>query len=218
MENNRECYHCSVAHPELTIPLFGYGFGYAPNPEHSEGMAQYEDLLTRSHAKWEASGLPSRELDHLDDCITGFRTQRLPIDRAGQSQTLNTEVASKKLLGNFNDAALGGLSVWTQPNSWHHFMSDHIVTFTVLPISAEKTMVRTTWLVHKDAVEGRDYDIDNLTAVWNATNAQDRTLCEQSQMGVRSSAYEPGPYSPYTEMLVEKFCNWYIGRLSSLVD
>jgi Rieske 2Fe-2S family protein len=95
-------------------------------------------------------------------------------------------------------------------------MSDHIVTFSVLPISAEKTMVRTMWLVHKDAVEGRDYTIEDLTAVWNATNAQDRALVEQSQKGIRSDAYEPGPYSPYTEGLVEKFCNWYAGRLSAL--
>jgi Rieske 2Fe-2S family protein len=29
-----------------------------------------------------------------------------------------------------------------------------------------------------------------------------------------SSAYEPGPYSPFTEGLVEKFCDWYIGRLA----
>lgn len=218
MENNRECYHCAVNHPELTIPLFGYGFGYSPNAENHDGAAQYEQLVTRSHAEWEAMGLPSRELDHLDDCVTGFRTQRLPLDRSGQSHTLNTEVASKKLLGDFKEPALGALSFWTQPNSWHHFMSDHIVSFSVLPISAEKTMVRTTWLVHKDAVEGRDYDVANLTAVWNATNAQDRHLCEESQVGIGSSAYEPGPYSPYTEMLVEKFCNWYIGRLSSLMD
>jgi Rieske 2Fe-2S family protein len=94
-------------------------------------------------------------------------------------------------------------------------MADHIVTFTVLPIAVDKTLVRTTWLVHKDAVEGVDYDVANLTAVWNATNAQDRQLCEQSQAGIASPAYEPGPYSPFTEGLVDKFCNWYIGRLST---
>jgi Rieske 2Fe-2S family protein len=33
------------------------------------------------------------------------------------------------------------------------------------------------------------------------------------QAGVRSPAYEPGPYSPNTEMLVEKFCNWYVKRM-----
>lgn len=216
MENNRECYHCRGNHPELTISLYEYGFGYAPTPEHCEGIEQFNQILKERHRQWEELGLPSGELDHLDDHITGFRTQRLPLDRAGQSQTMNTKVASTKLLADFQQADLGGLSFWTQPNSWHHFMSDHIVTFTVLPISAEKTMVRTTWLVHKDAVEGRDYNIKDLTAVWVATNAQDRALVEQSQKGIRSDAYEPGPYSPFTEGLVEKFCNWYVGRLSAL--
>ena len=104
-------------------------------------------------------------------------------------------------------------SFWTQPNSWHHFMADHIVTFTVLPIAVDKTLVRTTWLVHKDAVEGVDYDVANLKAVWEATNEQDRRLVEEAQIGVASGAYEPGPYSPFTEELVEKFDNWYVERL-----
>ena len=76
-------------------------------------------------------------------------------------------------------------------------------------------MVRTKWLVHKDAREGIDYDVENLTGVWNATNAQDAALVEMAQAGARTPAYEPGPYSPYTETLVEKFAKWYLGRLSA---
>jgi Rieske 2Fe-2S family protein len=93
-------------------------------------------------------------------------------------------------------------------------MSDHIVSFSVIPLSAGKTLVRTKWLVHKDAREGIDYDVNNLTAVWRATNDQDRALVEYSQRGATSSAYEPGPYSPFTEGLVEKFCEWYIARMA----
>ena len=52
--------------------------------------------------------------------------------------------------------------------------------------------------------------------MWNATNAQDRRLVEESQIGVANGAYEPGPYSPFTEGLVEKFCNWYVGRMREL--
>ncbi len=214
MENNRECYHCRGSHPELTISLYEYGFGYAPTPENCEGIDHYNKQLETRHAQWEALGLPCAEIDHLDDRVTGFRTQRLPLDRAGEAQTLTGKSASRKLLGDFQQADLGALSFWTQPNSWHHFMADHIVTFTVLPLSAEKTMVRTTWLVHKDAVEGVDYNLADLTAVWVATNGQDRALVENSQKGIRSDAYEPGPYSPFTEGLVEKFCNWYTNRMS----
>ena len=213
LENNRECYHCMSNHPELTASIFEHGFGYQPGPQNAEGLARFEQIVKDSHARWEAMGLPSARLEELDTRTSGYRVQRLPLDRAGQSQTLNAEVACQKLLGQFTDKALGGLSVWTQPNSWHHFMSDHVVSFSTIPLSADKTLVRTTWCVHKDAVEGVDYSVDNLTAVWNATNDQDRRLVEAAQLGVQSSAYEPGPYSPYTEGLVEAFCNWYVDRM-----
>ncbi len=97
-------------------------------------------------------------------------------------------------------------------------MSDHVVTFSVIPVDAEHTLLRTKWLVHKDAVEGVDYDLDNLTEVWQATNAQDSQLVSYCQAGARSPAYEPGPYSPHTEMLVEKFCNWYVARMVHHLD
>jgi Rieske 2Fe-2S family protein len=214
MENNRECYHCSANHPELTVSLLEYGFGYQPSMENVEQVRGFEDLLTRQHQRWEACGLPSAEIDRLEH-ITGFRTVRLPMVHAGESQTLDTKVASRKPLAEFQQLDLGGLSFWTQPNSWHHFMSDHIVSFSVLPISAHKALLRTRWLVHKDAQEGVDYDLKRLTEVWDATNDQDSALVANAHQGIVSSAYQPGPYSPYTEGLVDKFCNWYLGRLGA---
>ena len=215
LENNRECYHCVTNHPTLTRSLYEYGFGYQPSPANAEAVQEFRDLVAREHARWEAVGLKCAEIDRLDGCATGFRTQRLPLDKAGESQTMDARVACQKLLGNFTERRLGGLSFWTQPNSWHHFMSDHIVTFSALPIDAGHTLLRTKWLVHKDAVEGRDYDLQKLTEVWLATNREDGALVEMSQRGVASPAYQPGPYSPYTEALVEKFANWYVQRLNA---
>jgi Rieske 2Fe-2S family protein len=214
MENNRECYHCAANHPELTVSLFEYGFGYQPSMENVDQIKGFEDLLAREHQRWEACGLPSAEIDRLEQ-VTGFRTVRLPMERAGESQTLDTKVASRKPLGELEQLDLGGLSFWTQPNSWHHFMSDHIVSFSVLPISPHKALLRTRWLVHKDAVEGVDYDLKRLTEVWDATNDQDSALVGNAHQGIVSSAYQPGPYSPYTEGLVDKFCNWYLTRLEA---
>ncbi len=221
MENNRECYHCGANHPELTVPLFAYGFGFAPEEmdEHDRANAErYGCLLKTRHTEWEAEGLPSREIDELDTMISGFRTERLPLDGEGESHTVDTKAACRRLLGAFTNAKLGGLSVWTQPNSWHHFLGDHIVTFSVLPLDAERSLLRTRWLVHKDAVEGVDYDLANLISVWEATNDQDSELVGICQQGARSPAYEPGPYSPHTEMLVEKFCNWYVGRMAAHLE
>jgi glycine betaine catabolism A len=217
MENNRECYHCSANHPELTVPLFAYGFGFSPktlDEDERAEAARYEALVGASHSAWEANGAPSREIEHLADRVSGFRAERLPIDQAGESQTLSTRAASRKLLGTINDPKLGGLSFWTQPNGWNHFMADHIVTFSVIPIDANHTRLRTKWLVHKDAVEGQDYELQELTEVWEATNEQDSALVGLAHAGVRDPAYEPGPYSPFTEGFVEKFQQWYLARMS----
>lgn len=216
MENNRECYHCAANHPELTVPLFAYGFGFAPEELDEAGRAdaeRYACMVDDNHRSWEERGYPSRTQEHLDDMVTGFRTERLPLDGAGEAHTLSTRVASKKLLGRLNDPKMGALHFWTQPNSWHHLMSDHIVTFSVLPLEPGKTLLRTKWLVHKDAVEGTDYSVPELTEVWRATNKQDGDLVGLCQRGAESRAYEPGPYSPHTEMLVERFSNWYVGRM-----
>ena len=74
-----------------------------------------------------------------------------------------------------------------------HFLSDHAITFTALPIAPDRTLVRTTWLVHEDAEEGIDYDLAKLTDVWHHTNAQDSALVEprsyrNHQSGIHSRA------------------------------
>ena len=104
-----------------------------------------------------------------------------------------------------------------QPNAWFHFLTDHAVTFSVLPLAPDRTLVRTTWLVHEDAVEGEDYDVEALTAVWRQTNLQDGTFVARAQAGVSSPAYEPGPYTA-SEYQVDAFCTWYVGRLRAAVD
>ncbi|MBB3935295.1 aromatic ring-hydroxylating oxygenase subunit alpha [Aureimonas phyllosphaerae] len=220
LENNRECYHCEANHPELTVPLFAYGFGFSPeemDPIDLENAQRYDALRATSHDEWEKMGLPSREIEELDTRVSGFRTERLPLDGDGESHTMDTRAACSVPLGRFSTAKLGGLSFWTQPNSWHHFLGDHIVTFSVLPLDEGRTLVRTKWLVNEDAVEGVDYEIDRLIEVWTATNAQDAALVEMCQQGALSPAYEPGPYSPNTEMLVEKFIRWYVARMTDYI-
>ena len=215
MENNRECYHCG-GHPELSASFFRI---YATRPEdvteaERADYAYYQKSSAEFRQIWEKERLPHEAIELLDERPTGYRTERLALDKAGESYTLDTKVACRKLTSDFGTAKLGTLHFHTQPNSWHHFLSDHAVTFSVLPLSANRTLVRTTWMVHKDAVEGVDYDIDNLTRVWQATNSQDCEFVEYTQRGVASPAFEPGPYSGM-EYQVNLFTNWYIGRLAA---
>jgi Rieske 2Fe-2S family protein len=107
---------------------------------------------------------------------------------------------------------LGDMHLWGH-NSWNHFMGDHAVVSIVIPLSAGRTLVRTKWLVHKDAVEGVDYELEKLTDVWIATTEQDAALVARSHAGTLDPAYVPGPYSPFSETNLDKFATWYIDRM-----
>jgi Rieske 2Fe-2S family protein len=94
-------------------------------------------------------------------------------------------------------------------------MADHAVITSIFPIAPDKTLVRTKWLVHRDAEEGVDYDLEHLTAVWRATNAQDAALVARAQQGVQSAGYTPGPYSRFTERALDEFATWYVARMAA---
>lgn len=115
-------------------------------------------------------------------------------------------------MGEISAPEFGDMSLHMQPNSWFHMLSDHAVVFRAVPVAPDKTLVRTTWLVHADAVEGVDYDVESLIAVWRATNDQDRAFVDLVQRGASDPGYEPGPYAG-VEGDVEAFDNWYIERL-----
>ena len=87
---------------------------------------------------------------------------------------MDGQIASKKLMGDLPDFDVGSVRLLHFPNTWNHALGDHAISFSVLPIGPNKTAVTTKWLVHKDAVEGQDYDLDNLLKVWLATNQQDK--------------------------------------------
>jgi Rieske 2Fe-2S family protein len=205
IENNRECYHCAANHPELLASLVEYAL-----PDDPRGTATFKRLVDRAAAKWDSYGLPHQPADGADE----FRCIRLPFHDGAVSFTMDGRPACRKLLGAFTDPDLGSVRMFRAPNSWHHFLADHILHFRVLPIAAGRTAVRTTWLVHEDAVEGVDYDPRRLSEVWLATNDQDRRLAENNHLGIASMAYEPGPYAP-SEFMLEHFLSWYARKMNA---
>lgn len=217
LENNRECYHCSANHPELCVSFIDLDFGFDPDtlaPEDRLAAEQHGALYAAKTAEWENLGYPSKVVEHLAGHATNFRTQRLIISGAGESQTSDARAACSKLLGAMTRKDLGDLHLWGH-NCWHHFMGDHGVSFMVLPLSADETLVRTKWLVHKDAVEGVDYDVERLTSVWKATNSQDAHLVGLAHAGASSYGYSPGQYSRFTEGQLDDFATWYVERMQA---
>ena len=204
-ENNRECYHCAANHPELlrTFP---------EEPTATDGKAAACNPRTAARwSYWESIGLPSRF--HLSS-NGQYRTVRTPLLEGAVSFTMSGRAAVRRSLSDgITEPDIGTLLLFHFPSTWNHVLADHAISFRVLPISPTQTELTTKWLVHRDAVEGVDYDVNELTKVWIATNAADTRNCQENQIGVNSPAYDPAPYSPVHEAGVTQFVNWYCTHL-----
>lgn len=69
---------------------------------------------------------------------------------------------------------------------------DYFLSYRLLPRGPVVTEVIADIFVHRDA-EGAA--CDDVTAFWERTNAEDRTICERQQRGVAAPSYEPGGYA-----------------------
>jgi len=139
-----------------------------------------------------------------------FRVARMPLIEDAESYTMTGRNAvQRRLSDDVTINSIGTMLLFHYPSSWNHILGDHAISFRVTPLGPEETAVTTKWLVHKDAVEGVDYNLEELTHVWNMTNDQDRQIVEENAFGIRSPAYEPGPYSPLHEGGVMQFVEWY---------
>ena len=82
------------------------------------------------------------------------------------------------------------------PNLLLSLHPDYVMVHTLWPRAADRTAIECSWLVHPDTLAGGGYDPRDGVRFWDETNRQDWHICEQSQLGVSSRAYRPGPYSP----------------------
>lgn len=204
LENNRECYHCAGAHPALCRT-------FNDDPDLVGSDDSLSSPAGAAHVnRCEAAGLPSRYVISPDE---QWRLVRIPFVGDAVSYTMDGRPAASLIPG-MPFANAGSLLFFHYPNTWNHYLSDHVLNFRVLPISPTETEVTTTWLVHRDAVEGRDYDLTRLTEVWLATNDEDRRVVEENQLGINSPAYEPGPYSAKQESGVIQFIDWYVRKMT----
>ena len=72
---------------------------------------------------------------------------------------------------------------------------DYVMVHQLRPQSSERTLISCDWLFNPEAFERGDFGPDDAVEFWDMINKQDWHVCELSQQGIASRAYEPGPYS-----------------------
>ena len=82
------------------------------------------------------------------------------------------------------------------PNMLLSMHPDYVMVHQLWPHSPERTLIQCDWFFHPEAFDRADFHPDDAVEFWDMTNKQDWRVCELSQQGVASRAYQPGPYSP----------------------
>lgn len=197
MENARECYHCAVGHPELSVTF----------PVDIAGPT-----LTRAGAEHDAAyaaRMAARGLPMTQSIGPWWQVERFALNPGQISLTMDGEPAVRKLMVEGDDPDIGSLRWAIDPHMFCHSTADTTVMFSAMPTAPNETRVVCKWLVRRDAVAGVDYDVDRLIELWTRTNLQDRDLVETNQRGVNSLGFIPGPYSELREAYVLRFTDWY---------
>ena len=81
------------------------------------------------------------------------------------------------------------------PNMLLSLHPDYVMVHQFRPQSPERTLIFCDWLFNPEAFKRSDFEPDDAVKFWDMVNRQDWHVCELSQQGIASRAYEPGPYS-----------------------
>ena len=202
-ENFFECYHCLPSHPELA-QVMSYVRAY-DSARLAEERRQYT-------LRWEAR---ARELGH----ITGSNKSadgachtvtRIPIREGFLTQSREGRPVAP-LMGDFREYDGGVTAMQFFPIVWFVADNDYAMLVRFTPVAVQETEVEITWLVHRDAVEGRDYKLDDITWLWGNTMREDMKITADNQAGVNSRFYKPGPHS--REESLDEFLQWYLNQI-----
>ena len=100
------------------------------------------------------------------------------------------------------------------PNLLLSMHPDYVMVHQIWPKSPERTLIYCDWFFHPNASEVENFDPEDAIQFWDITNKQDWHVCELSQQGIASRAYQPGPYSPRAS-IPAAWDREYLRRLSN---
>ena len=81
------------------------------------------------------------------------------------------------------------------PNMLLSLHPEYAMVHQLWPQSPDRTLIVCDWFFHPEAFARKDFKPEDAIEFWDMTNKQDWHVCELSQQGIASRAYQPGPYS-----------------------
>lgn len=110
-----------------------------------------------------------------------------------------------------DDRRYYGFVLW--PNLFVNLLPDHVILHTLLPVGPEQSRVVCDWLFAPAEVARPDFDPQETVEVFDITNRQDWAVCERTQLGMHSRAYEHGGFYVTNEQHIAAFRDLVLQRL-----
>lgn len=204
IENYQECYHCATSHPE-----------YAQMHTLMVYWKQRDPLQKHMLDKMESCGLKHIEIFAYDEDAPqgemGYQYSRTALFEGYLTGSKEGKPVAP-LLGDLKDYDGGGSDFAFGPFSFLLVYSDHAVAYVFTPVDHLNCKCDIYWMVRSDAIEGKDYDVDELTWLWDVTTHADKTIIVNNWKGVQSQYYEPGPFSGQ-ERMERSWVEWVLREL-----
>lgn len=204
IENYQECYHCAPAHPE-----------YAKLHTLMLDVKKRQRVQGHMLEKMSACGLRKIEFDLIYEKAPhgemGYAYSRTALFEGYKTGSRDGEPLAP-LLGELTDYDGGASDFNFGPLNFFLVYSDHAVGYVFTPVDETTSQCEIFWLVRGDAVEGKDYDRDELTWLWDVTMHADETIITNNWKGVKSRYYRPGPFSGMEEE-EQEFVDWVLQEL-----
>lgn len=204
VENYQECYHCAPAHAE-----------YAKMHTLMLDRKKYERVQERMIEKMASCGLTNVLIDK--NCLMappgeqGYHYSRSAMFEGYKSGSRDGGPVAP-LLGNLTDYDGGASDFAFGPFTYFLAYSDHVVGYVFTPVDIGNCECTVYWLVRGDAEEGRDYDLAELTWLWDLTTLADEKIIVDNWKGVQSRYYRPGPLAKM-ERSEQRFLEWLLHEL-----
>ena len=204
IENYQECYHCATAHPE-----------YALMHTMMLDDEKRERASGHMYERMEACGIKDIYINHVDSAARpgeiGFGFARTAMFSKYKTGSKGGQPVAP-FLGSITGYDGGQADLSFGPFSFLLAYNDHVVCYVFTPVDHNNSNCEIYWLVRGDAEEGKDYDVDELTWLWDVTTMADKEIIANNSRGVHSKYYEPGPFSGM-EDLEQIYIEWILAEL-----
>jgi phenylpropionate dioxygenase-like ring-hydroxylating dioxygenase large terminal subunit len=214
LENYLECYHCKPAHKEyccIEIKAEKIGDGaQAAVAAWDKRFAEWRDLAGRMGTWLDDFAMPfaQRQRPAEFQCSAAYRA---PLRTAYLTGSQDGKPVAP-LMGDFTEYDGGETALAVGPFTFMLAYNDYVTFFQFVPVDAGHCDMIVSWLVHPEAAEVPEFDLERLTWLWTVTSEQDKAIIEANAKGIGSRAYEPGPVS-LLEADVAGFRRWYLAAI-----